>query len=943
MKTIYMILLFVIIGIFCFSGYVLVQTPGNAPVSKAVVSQPDAPVAKSAVSQPNALVSDVTVSQPNAPISTATTSQPTVPISNATTSQPNALISISTAGQSRDDEDPRFNEIEISIDGKVLTKDGMPVEGAIVSMQFPKRLDFITKSDGFFSFSNIITRPISMPCSIVALSTGYVAGSAVTATDIRKSYTQDIVMPKGGFLKGRVLDENHKPMSGASIDLDYAGKWWNNVYQPSWDPEYSHLKSDYPSLVNPGMETRLLITGTDGTFRTGLLVPGSYDIVASCTGYQPILLEKIKVIDEEETNHEIVLIPSLKIAGLVTGPTGAPQEEVALQLEKYDPFSKPAQINPLIRSFVNIPGVQSRMDMVDIAGKAMDMNIKQTGLVDRMALPFAKRILHKKTSFITQNDGKFEFDQLEPGSYRIFARWNASGNDVVDTMPSELVVSDLKPGDMEVQIHFTDALKKRPTIRGTVIDKRYGDLMKTFSVASGGFAKGYSGSRQFQNRENDAPLPEGEFLIKNIMPKPFTLWINAPGYCAKEVLVSNLMAGKEYDIFVALKKEGKITGKLILENYEDLKNYKLELRALDYQPQTTENRAVGKLIFDAKVSNDGTFTYDILSSGIYQLIISDRERRRPLLVMNNLQVDFDKVLDLGEIHFDTPEARKTFSILIQSDDGTPVPGGELFFPEFNITSYYRKGKCDFPAQIVDKEKGVLVGVGVTEPNEVYAEMHPESIQVQPPAFYYPIKEASDVVLLHPKFIKQKNTQIVKGTIYEKDVLVKTGVAKLITDPGKEPLQIYSLQMNDLGQIHQSIEASSRVFMLAGKESLGRFLPRSIRYGELNIHEEVPFVRVDFGQGKNITGLVRNKDGESVPGALLQFALHSSAGGEIVDRILQRELTQCTRADQYGLFIIPDLQPGTYTVWASLYGEGVSEKKEIVVEKEDVKSLVFEVK
>ena len=829
-------------------------------------------------------------------------------------------------------------EKKISIEGNVLNKEGMIVEGSIVSIEYPERMEYITKSDGFYSFSTVIYgTDLSPNASIIALATGYVAGITKFSTDSNNYGRQDIVLPKGGIFNGTVLEENRIPVPGVSLELNYD---WERLKNPSV-ASFSNQCFKYPSLYNPGMEKPLLITGRDGKFASSRLVPEAYRIIVSCTGYQPIALQNIIVKDDEETNQEITLTPSLKIAGVATGPAGEPLEQVRIQLEKYNPFFKPVQTDPLLRPMANIPDIKTRQDMADLVGKAME--VKQTGLVDRTVIPPYVWMLKRQPVIMTQGDGKFEFDQLEPGYYRIFAQWIVKREDVVDVMPYEIVVSDIKPGDTNVRIQFVDGLKKRPTIRGIVIDKRYGDFVKTFSVASGGFAKGYSGSRQFQNRENDVPLPEGEFLIKNIMPKPFSLWVNSPGYCAKEVFVSNLMAGKEYDLFVALKKEGKITGKLILENYEDLKNYKLELHTPDYQPQTAANmqitRAGGKLSFDAKVAGDGTFTYDILSSGTYQLLISDREHRIPLLAMNNLQVDFNNVLDLGEIHLNTPEAAKTFSILIQSDDGTPVPEGNLFFPDFNMWMVFLNGKCELPMQIVNKERGLLVGVGVKEPDPGYM---PGSFQEQLPAFYYHIEEASEVVLVHPKFTHNKNSLVIKGALYENAGLLKTGVAKLITDPSKEPLQVYSLQMNALGQIQQSIGDSSRVLMLAGKEPLGRFLPRPIRYGELILGEDIPFVQVIFGKGRNVTGLVKNKDGESVPGALLQFVLHSSAGGEIVDRILRNDVTQCIRADQYGLFIIPDLQPGTYTVWASLYGEGVSEKKEIVVEKEDLKSLEFEV-
>ena len=66
-----------------------------------------------------------------------------------------SFIFNATTNQAGPVEEPLFQEKQISIEGQVLTKDGKPVEGAIVSINNPKKMDFITKSDGFFSFPNV--------------------------------------------------------------------------------------------------------------------------------------------------------------------------------------------------------------------------------------------------------------------------------------------------------------------------------------------------------------------------------------------------------------------------------------------------------------------------------------------------------------------------------------------------------------------------------------------------------------------------------------------------------------------------------------------------------------------------------------------------------------------------------------------------------------------
>ena len=210
-----------------------------------------------------------------------------------------------------------------------------------------------------------------------------------------------------------MLDENHAPLSGVRLDMDYSWEIVNNVYIPTKGRSSFHLMNEHADLVNPGMKNRVMTTGEDGKFKTARLVPDAYSIVATCTGYQPLYLNRITVEDEKETNQEIVLTPSLKIAGLVTGPTGAPQEQVTIQLEKYDPSAKPMQPDPVMRSMANIPGIQSRQDMADLIGKVRD--VKQTGLVDRNELPPPVRMLKRQPVITTKADGKFEFDQLETG------------------------------------------------------------------------------------------------------------------------------------------------------------------------------------------------------------------------------------------------------------------------------------------------------------------------------------------------------------------------------------------------------------------------------------------------------------------------------------------------------------------------------------------------
>jgi protocatechuate 3,4-dioxygenase beta subunit len=167
--------------------------------------------------------------------------------------------------------------------------------------------------------------------------------------------------------------------------------------------------------------------------------------------------------------------------------------------------------------------------------------------------------------------------------------------------------------------------------------------------------------------------------------------------------------------------------------------------------------------------------------------------------------------------------------------------------------------------------------------------------------------------------------------------------QLISDLGKEPIHVYQTHTNPMGR-YQFENLPSGHYTLRAERTLhkeGRLTGSTLRVIQGHLPPDTrTSLSVEMGDGKTVSGIVRNSDGEPVQGAYVQLK-RAMALNELA-RYAFNPTGQAIQANEYGQFNIPHVQPGTYTIQASRFGEGNSEIQELEV-KEDVDKMELQLK
>ena len=783
------------------------------------------------------------------------------------------------------------------IEGIVQDVHGNPIENAIVLLTGSSAKPVKTAGDGKYLFDCLDLASSSIYGNgLVAMATGFIRSSTTLINIQGNRLHQDIVLHKGGRLEGIVLGADDKPLGGVKITPSISVPAQDGMSDGVLTID-SVIDTAFPEMANPGLR-KPLVSGTDGRFQSAPLVLAAYTIEACTDGYQPLEQKMIAVTDEATSALTIKMKRAEKIGGIVVGPTGEPMAGISIYLDKYDPNYKE---NP---------------DDLRMTGERGNILFEEMDFMRTPALPVIKQI----EPLATKEDGRFEFDQLEEGTYRIIARFENAQTQEAGWMPLVLHGENILPGKTDLRLQFLELYQKKPTIHGKVIDKKSGEAISDFKINSDLEIRGGETLGAKHGVQNP-PVATGEFWLKKIPFKQFNFSISANGYTAKNFFLSNLKPNENYDVFTALKKEGKITGRLISNAVITIDDYRLKIKAQDYASGQFEEisglQDLESTYF--KIDTDGRFQIPNLSSGMYVLHIIPKGGVLPIKTIPGIQVHFGETLDLGDIRIKPEQDLKEIMVKVQCGEGEEsLNNCYVWVSDSLVANLLQNNAMKLPASVA----GTIVGI------------------IRNQGIYYRIPEATESFIFKYAFPKGGGT--LTGVVTEKGKIVKKGEFRLITDPGKEPVRTYRISLNEMGRFSLPNLAAGKAWLYGNINSVEFPDSRLFRAMELNINPNTTAVQMVFGNGKNISGIVKNQDGEPVPGASVFYQYHLPKN-DVLEIFYQYFVNQSFQADQYGQYMLHDLQPGIYTVWASLYGEGVSEKKEIVIDKEDINKLEFLIK
>ncbi len=269
--------------------------------------------------------------------------------------------------------------------------------------------------------------------------------------------------PRYGTIKGRVMDENHNGISGASVVYEYQGQ-----------------------------ESDPISTDSNGFFYFQNLSPGIYTVKASKDGYDSVN-QQVSVVAGEETNVEIIMSheqnPYGNISGIVRDDSGNPLPNVTVTagnetantdadgrytLYELTPgsysvtFTKEGYKTVVLLAEV-VSGSTTTLDAtmpVDntpktgtISGVVKDVN--GVGIANAEVMFASKGISSGSTR--TDSQGRFSFQDVNPGSYRVTASKegyisNSADVDVVAGQNStcNIVLENAPPPVGEIQGTVTD-------------------------------------------------------------------------------------------------------------------------------------------------------------------------------------------------------------------------------------------------------------------------------------------------------------------------------------------------------------------------------------------------------------------------------------------------------------------------------------------------------
>lgn len=331
----------------------------------------------------------------------------------------------------------------------------------------------------------------------------------VTAGEVREGV--DLVLPRGVAIAGRILDEEGRPIPGASVCIERVareGEWdWEGEVEGEDGPPKHHLGSSSWGPLGPAIPVTARATATadaEGRFRQDGLVPRAYWVSAGAPGRT----EAWTRAGPGDAEVELRLGRTLSIGGRVLdAATGAPVAGIPIGIdavEDADPLERPECPNSGVdgtflatgltpgayRLRFAVHGNRPELEYLEteveaVAAGTKDLEVRlHRGLtlsgkvVDQEGDPVADLTLRLAADgvrargsghaiAVTGMDGRFRFGGLDPRPYRILV---GTAGEFADAPGDRFVIGrtvhDLSPPMEEVLLRVERGLP----IRGRVFD-----------------------------------------------------------------------------------------------------------------------------------------------------------------------------------------------------------------------------------------------------------------------------------------------------------------------------------------------------------------------------------------------------------------------------------------------------------------------------------------
>ena len=763
-----------------------------------------------------------------------------------------------------------------TIEGIIADLKGNPVENAIVSTNSYELKPTITDKNGFYQFENLDIHP-GQNLILFAVADGFVKSATLLNKFDTEKTIQKIVMYKGGYLYGNISINNNQPLKDAIVSMQ-------RIRDDSIIPEEQLYNTEYPAdrtfpdFSNPGVSIPAQ-TDAQGNFKTKTLLPGTYKLTAIATGKQPVEMSNIRIAEASETIIKVSTQPSKKIAGIILGPTSEPLENVEITIAKYDPTQK----------------IERDADSTPSPNRNFSTRKKSDSEQRFVTLPMYK----PADPQITQKDGRFEFDQLEEGTYRITARWGVVGGNQRLYSIESAFAENIHPGKTDIRIQFTKPLQRKAIIKGTIIDTETGKSISSFQINPDTHLK-YDGTQIL-------PKPSGEFLLQGISVSDFYFHVKAAGYATKTI---RFVGWKPQDIdnfIIRMNKEARISG--IIKTLEPFyrNDFKIQIKSLDtpldINPHTNPADYKDFSPYSVTINRDGTFFITGLSSGEYDLFVYKNAGAAPVKCLRHISLQMGKTIALGDIFI----SDKFTNVRIISKEINPIPGLNLSFPGIHKSLYSDNAFFKLPASLIEDETGFAV-----------------SLSDLPQTYYHLHNVTEEITISFPS--RQGNITLT-GIISEKDKPISQPSIQLFHQPDHDQLKSFEWEQIVNGRFDIPNLSLGKHWILSRKFIDDSLESNPIRFLKWDLTATHSLMKIEFGNGFNFSGIVKNTKGEPVMGANILIAMDTPFLDSF-NSVVKNLTTIYTFSNGDGTFHFEDLQPDKYTAWAFLPGEGISKKQVI---------------
>ncbi len=510
-----------------------------------------------------------------------------------------------------------------SISGTVVLSDGSPLPNCTVSVmrqhsaKVPYRVSIgqpiVSDKNGHFTVPQVAPGEEnflqgSHPIYLTSFSEPFDLESGQSLTGL------SLMMKVGGSLAGIVVDEDRQPIEGATIAVK--------------DDRIGEVDiENFPTKVT---------SGAQGSFRISSLEEGQHILLVGKSGYLDTELSGITVVEGRTTDHiDVVLVKGSTLSGQVTNSSGDPivratvmviDTSDGLRKEKTTtdsngvysfenlgsfPVDVEANANKYTRmriysQAVNSTGVDFQLQKLGgVRGYAYD---ESTGKPLNAFTVSPKKIMHDKELKVRRPktfqrpDGRYEFDDLEPGNYNIYIACPGYTHQTLENI--------IVPPNEIVEMPRVN-LREGGKVAGVVVDGVTGEPVSRAKIevtgGSGVFIPAMRGGerRRVSSRRIEYSDNEGRFEIRGLAKERVDLRVEHRDFMRS--FFSDLPAG-DMGLRLELTQGGSIEGRIIGPDRDGLSGVQVLLAGTKSDRGTTNRK--------------GFFRFSGLSDGHYKVILS---------------------------------------------------------------------------------------------------------------------------------------------------------------------------------------------------------------------------------------------------------------------------------------------------------------------------------